>query len=124
METHSHLSAHLGASRAEVIKSRAELDAKGVDPEPQLARIMKDVRVLGMGETHIAPNPQRELGASAMADLKNAGATHLAIEMDQGRQAVLDKYMKTGELNPADLPEKLQTPDYVNMLESARARLV
>jgi len=98
----------------------SEINRFGQDPESTLKALMQNNRVLAIGESHQSPNPQRDLGAQAMADLKAAGATHLAIEAPMYVQPALDEYMRTGRLDPKVLPPLLRDEDYMNMLEAAR----
>ncbi|MBC7997227.1 MAG: hypothetical protein IAF58_04760, partial [Leptolyngbya sp.] len=97
-----------------------EINAVGKEPIATLASLMEKNRVLGIGESHESPNPQRDLGVAAMDSLKKAGATHLAIEAPMRIQPQLDAYMKTGKLSIDDLPPLLRSKDYMDILERAR----
>lgn len=97
-----------------------EINAEGKEPIATLASLMEKNRILGIGESHETPNPQRDLGAAAMDSLKKAGATHLAIEAPMRIQPQLDAFMKTGKLNMEDLPPLLRDKDYMDILERAR----
>lgn len=109
-----------GATRENLEKVREEIRTNNLDPRAAVSGLMKDVRVLGLGESHLGDNPQREFGAEIMKDLAQNGATHLAIEMDDYKQPVLDEFMKTGNLDVSKLPPLLQDADYVKMLHAAR----
>ena len=109
-----------GVSKEAAEKVRAEINQNGQDPSSLLPELMKKNRVVAIGETHESPNPERDLGALAMADLKKAGATHLAIEAPERIQPELNEYMRTGKLDPKVLPPLLRDNDYLKMLEAAR----
>jgi hypothetical protein len=110
-----------GTTRETAEKVRSEINEKGQDPAKVLPDLMRQNRVVAIGETHETPNPQRDLGAQEMADLKKSGATHLAIEAPASIQPQLDEYMRTGILDPNVLPPLLRDADYLKMLEAARA---
>lgn len=97
-----------------------EINQFGQDPQEVLQNLMKKNRVLAIGESHQSPNPQRDLVTQSMADLKTAGATHLAIEAPMRIQPALDEFMRTGKLDPKELPPLLRDADFMKMLEAAR----
>lgn len=114
-------------TRQELEGIRMEVDGARRDPAAALLEAMSRKRILAMGEAHGSPSPQRELGAALMPRLKEAGATHLALELPTSEQEKLDRFMETG--NPDDLPRDAlydwqrggkRRDDYVAMLRSAR----
>ncbi|HMO22880.1 MAG TPA: hypothetical protein PKC98_18105, partial [Candidatus Melainabacteria bacterium] len=58
-----------GATRENLEKVREEIRTNNLDPRTAVSGLMKDVRVLGLGESHLGNNPQREFGAEIMKDL-------------------------------------------------------
>lgn len=102
-------------------KVRREIRTNNLEPEEVVPALMRDVRVLGLGETHYPDNPQREFGTKMMPELAKNGATHLAIEVDSYKQPILDEFMKTGQLDIKELPPLLRDPEFMKMLSSARA---
>lgn len=98
-----------------------EINSHGRDPRPALIEIMKNHRVLGIGEMHETPNSQRNLGSEIMEDLRRAGATHLAIEAPAFIQPYLDRFIETGDLNIAALPPLLRNDDFIKILKAARS---
>lgn len=109
-----------GATKEGLEKIRDEIRTNNLDPEKVLPSLMKDVRVLGLGETHDWDNPQRQFGTKMMPELAKNGATHLAIEVDSDKQPIFDEFMKTGKLDMKDLPALLQDEEFVKMLNAAR----
>lgn len=97
-----------------------EINKYGEEPSGAARSLMEKNRVLAMGEAHLSPNPQRDFGTQIMPELKKAGATHLAIEAPESIQPALDQYLKTGQLDPKQLPPLLRDQDYLDMLEAAR----
>ncbi|HEY9679117.1 MAG TPA: hypothetical protein V6C76_13995 [Drouetiella sp.] len=120
-KTQQLLEGKYGVSRETADQARGEINKAGQDPTKVVSDAMKDNRVVAFGESHESPNPQRDFLAQSMADLKKAGATHLAIEAPNTIQPALDEYMKTGKLDPSVLPGDWNSPDCLKILESARA---
>lgn len=101
-------------------KVLGDINKFGEDPKQAVTDLVRNNRVVGLGESHVSPNDQREFNAHIMPELKKAGATHLAIEAPANSQPALDEYMRTGKLDPKDLPPLLRDQDYLNQLEAAR----
>lgn len=99
---------------------RRELNQHGVTPESLLPNLMRDNRVLALGEGHTNNEPQEKMLIKTMADLKAAGATHLALEISDDHQPALEKFMATGELDPSLPASVTQNPVYVEMMKAAR----
>jgi hypothetical protein len=97
-----------------------EINKYGEDPTIIIPELMRNNRIVAFGEFHFANNPPRDFGAAIMPKLKEAGATHLAIEAPTRIQSALNKYMNTGLLDPTVLPPLLRHKEYLNLLESAR----
>lgn len=97
-----------------------EINRHGQKPAEALFEIMAQNRVLGIGEIHLSPNSQRNLGSEIMSGLKKAGATHFAIEAPAFIQPYLDRFTETGELNILALPPALRSNDFINILKAAR----
>lgn len=110
----------LGKTKEELEAIRREINEHGRSPADALVDSMKKSRVLAIGETHVTPNEQRNLGKELIPKLQAAGATHLALEIPKDTQPVLDEYMKTGKLDKSKLPVLLRDDDYLAMLEAAR----
>jgi len=110
----------LGTSREELERVREEIRQHGKEPRQAVIDLIRQNRVLALGETHLSPNPQRDFGASIIKDLKDAGATHLAIEADKQLQPILDEFMRTGNLDIKALPFGLRDPDFISLLNNAR----
>ncbi len=111
---------HLGKSREELIELKKEINQKGRNPNEHAIDLMKNHRVLGLGEMHTSPNPMRDFGKSIIADLKKAGATHLALEIPIDVQGELDNFMKTGKIDKTKLPALLRDDDFMGILDEAR----
>src|SRR5262249_23082942 len=92
----------------------------GHDPATEMSELMSKNRVLALGESHGDNNQMREFGAKIMPQLKEAGATHLALELPESAQPALNKFMETGILDRSILPPLLNSDDYIAMLNSAR----
>jgi hypothetical protein len=89
-----------------------ELNEHGQEPEQLIVDAMKKCRVLGLGESHIW---SANLGmiTSAVNKLKDAGATHFAVEL---RQSEVDEILRTGK-DPGLHHNK---EEYVAMMLAAR----
>lgn len=86
-----------------IAAARQDINTHGTDPVDGLSRLMRENRILGLGEHHnVGPNAQRQFGAAMMPLLKEAGATHLALEIDIRNQSILDRFARTGEFTPLD----------------------
>lgn len=110
----SHKSAqHLKDIRQEIIDN-------GEEPVDALVSAMKENRILAIGEGHYEIEPQRDLGAKIIPLLKEAGATHLAIEVPENIQSYINEYEKTGKLAVEKLPCLLQSDNYIRILDAAR----
>lgn len=107
-------------SEQENLSILREINRHGQKPAEALFEIMAQNRVLGIGETHVSPNSQRNLGAEIMRGLKRAGATHFAIEAPAFIQPYLDRFVETGELNVSALPPALRSDDFIKILKAAR----
>jgi len=72
--------------------------AAGQEPSDILAQIGQDeeVRVVGFGETHFDP-PMQDFTVDAIKQLAEQGFTHLALEMDEGFQPAIDRFMEDGD---------------------------
>ena len=97
-----------------------EVNQHGSDPVQMAVQAMRNSRVLGLGELHDGQSSQREFGGTVMAQLRQAGATHLAVEIPSNQQAMIDRFMQTGEINRSDLPFFLAHDNFVSMLRAAR----
>jgi uncharacterized protein YeaO (DUF488 family) len=101
--------------RAENKPFTDEIAAHGKDAPTALADAVRQNRVVMIGETHEEENPHRAFGATIMQGLKDAGATHLAVELTPDE---LREFTETGDM--AKLPPGLRTQSYVDMLKAAR----
>ncbi len=84
-----------GRDANELLAIKKEINAYGRNPEEMLVEAMKGNRVLAIGEHHV-DSSHRQLGAKMMPKLKQAGATHLALEVPAELQPALDAFMLTG----------------------------
>jgi hypothetical protein len=110
----------VNVSKETAEKVLREINVHGEQPEIVLKDLMAKNRVLAVGESHQTPNPQRDLVAQNMSALKEAGATHLAVEMPTNIQPILDDFFYSGQLDLDKLPNLIQTQDYLNLLQAAR----
>lgn len=101
-------------------KVLGEINLYGEPPETVIKDLMAKNRVLAVGESHQTPNPQRDLIAQNMSALKEAGATHLAVEIPTSTQTILDQFQSTGKLDLESLPNMLRDQAYLQMLQAAR----
>ncbi len=103
---------------------KKDINKNGKDPAQALVDAMKDSRVLAIGEQHVpSPNALRKMIAETIPKLKAAGATHLALEMPPSYQEYLDRFMKDGKFDEADLkkmPKPFHDKDYIAVLKAAR----
>ncbi len=113
---------------------RREIGRYGTDPKSWLVAAMEKNRVLTIGEGHVyaGTSGHHELGRSLMGALKDAGATHLAVELPFSRQDLLDHFSRTGSVDESLLKSSkvtneyistrkfLQSPDLMNVLTAAR----
>jgi hypothetical protein len=103
---------------------RSDISAHGKEPIAVLTELMRQNRVLGLGEKHASPNPQRDFGAEVFPKLKEAGATHLAVEIHSSHQHILDRFQRGMPFTKADgdaIPGLLKYKDFTAILESARS---
>jgi len=111
----------MGIKTENAEKALKEINEFGQKPESVLPKLMLETRVLGLGEMHSFPNPQRELGSVVMKDLRDAGATHIAIEAGSDKQDMLNKFMEPGgKLDVGAMPTMLQDQPYINLLNAAK----
>ncbi len=109
-------------SEDRIEKVRSEIaNHSNNDVAKLLCKALKENDILVFGETHRnEPNVLRELGAKLMPELRNAGATHIAIELDEKYQPLLDQFMKTGKM-PEKLGDVEVQDSYRDVLQAARA---
>lgn len=110
----------LKKTKDQLIQVKMEINEKGRDPAAMVSDLMKNNRVVGLGEMHLGDNPMRRFGKEVIPQLKAAGATHLAIEVSDSLQPVIDKFMKTGQLDESKLPPGLRHEEYIDILKAAR----
>lgn len=90
---------------------------KGQNPSEGLTRLMKDNKIILLGEQHDA-NPHRNAGDDYVRALAKGGATHIAIEADPHEQELIDNFMKTGDTS--QLLGWMQSSEYLDILRAAR----
>jgi hypothetical protein len=94
-------------------------EASTADIQSTICKQIDNSDVVIFGETHVdKPNFLRLLGTELMPKLKQAGATHFAIELDTNRQFQIQQFMATGEL-PKDLEERW-SDSYKRLVQAAR----
>jgi uncharacterized iron-regulated protein len=99
---------------------RSEVNDLAEPPLTFLARMAKHNRLLGFGEGHVE-GPERAFGAAMIRPLKDAGVTHLAVEMPQAFQKQLLAYVETGNRSTlTSMPYWLKGTEYVRMLDAAK----
>lgn len=76
---------------------KSDIETHGQKADFWLAERMKKSQVLAVGEEHtyLRKNDSREFLTKHMSDLKNAGATHLAIEFPSEHQKMLDHFVES-----------------------------
>lgn len=91
---------------------KRELNEHGKEPQDVIVDAMKKARVIGLGESHIW---SANLGTitDSVAKLKEAGATHFAVELSQKE---VDEILKTGK----DSGNHFNKEEYVAMILAAR----
>lgn len=101
---------------------RTELKDKSKDAGEALVDAVKKNRIVGIGEQHTPINPLRDFVRELMPKLKEAGATHLAIEADYRCQPVIDEFMRTGKLDLSKLDGilNMKQESFVKLLTAAR----
>jgi hypothetical protein len=112
----------LGQTRQSIEAIRQDINSYGEDPLDVAQRAMREHRVLGLGEWHWSPNPFRVFGAEVMPRLREAGATHLALEIAATSQPLLAAFAASGDIDRFELPYMLRDVDYVNILKAARSQ--
>jgi hypothetical protein len=113
--------------------------ANGKEPKAALVEALSSNRILAIGEEHTGPgerNPQRDLTAHSMAELKKAGATHLAVELPASKEmkAVIAEFNRDPSMTVQQLKEKMlgaldekankesaKAESFLKVLEAARA---
>lgn len=110
----------VGAAKSpeRVAEWKAEINRVGVDPHSAIVDAMKSNRVVGLGETHFPGNPWRSYGKDLIPDLKQAGATHLAVEIPESWQPQIDNYLRTGRLPLTVIP--LLGHEHFGIMSAAR----
>ncbi len=110
----------IGSSSAELAAVRDEVSEHAKAPLPFLTDALKNNRILAFGESHFAGR-HRAIGATLMPSLRTSGATHLALEIPEGSQSILDKFVESGTSTALKgIPEGLIDTDYFLMLRNAR----
>gem|GEM_PF-3575038 len=107
----------------QIMAVRSDINTYAQDPSVVLPDLMRNNRILGIGEKHHEFNPQRDFVAGIMPQLRAAGATHMAVEMDARYQPILDRFARTGQLQAADrqaVRGLLNDRSYLQLLSSAR----
>ncbi|MBI3924608.1 MAG: hypothetical protein HY319_03635 [Armatimonadetes bacterium] len=110
----------IGVSAEQTDRVREELNRNAIDPRTNVLEAMSRNRVLGIGESHIDPNPERDFLRQMLPALRKAGATHLAVEMPAQTQPLLDEFSRTGKIDRNRLPSGLRPDDYMDVLNQAR----
>lgn len=110
--------------KTKIAELKKEINKTGKDPATVVVEAVKDNKVVMLGEQHVpSPNGLRKMIAETIPKMKEAGATHFAIEWPAKYQDILDRFMKTGEFTKEDmekLPKPFFDPDYVEVLKAAR----
>lgn len=94
------------------------IEQHGEPPAAALTRLMRDHRVVVVGERR-SDNPHRRRGAEYILSLAEGGATHLAVEADVRDQGRIDTFMRTGDVSL--LPWWMQVDAWLANLHAARA---
>ncbi len=110
----------LKKTEKELLEVKKEINKFGKDPKESVVDLMKKNRFLGLGESHLSPNPMRDFGAEIIPELKKAGATHFAIEAGLDTQAAIDEFVRTGKLDRTKLPALARSDDYEKILKAAK----
>lgn len=92
-----------------------EIDKHGKPVKDVLTEAMKENDVLIIGERHTEKSPLRELTTEMIGDLKQAGATHFAVEMTPKQ---LQSYLKDGDMK--HLPGGLRHQDFVDLISKVQ----
>ncbi len=108
------------AVRTQLESIRREINQYGTDPADAIVDAMRRNRVLVFGEHHSPDNPPRQLLMSSFRRLREAGATHVAIEASVSLQEHLDQFNNGADIERNRLPRLLRTDSYVATLEAAR----
>jgi hypothetical protein len=90
------------------------------DASQTLVDVVHGHKITMYGEGHLPENPHRKLLIETLPKLKEAGATHLAIELEQEYQPLLDEFMETGKIDVKKLPGKWGKEETLSMLNAAR----
>lgn len=93
-----------------------ELKGAAEDPAKHFSDALRKNRVLMLGEQHSESPRMQKFTADSIKELRQAGATHLALEVSPD---ALARYDKSKNLN--DLPEAFRTRDFAAMIEQAKA---
>ena len=98
------------------------------DPEKAILDAVKNNRIVGLGELHRTPNGLRTLVETMAKKLKEAGITHLAVEVNQKHQALLDRVCKGDKqamqewqqkFAEGELHARVDLPNWVAMVQAA-----
>ncbi len=114
------------ASPEQIEKVKGEINRLGKDPHEAVLDATKDKknRVIGLGEWHSTPNGLRTLAQTMMGDFKKEGITHLAVEVQDKDQNMLDRLAK-GEKAAGEELKKIYGnlgEDWVRMISEAAAK--
>ena len=98
-------------SDRELSQIKHDLRTLGKQPGDELVHVLKESRVLAIGEEHHEADTLRESVAHLMRNLKSAGATHLLLEMPKSNLQALNKFLASGVDDPSD-PHVYHHPDF------------
>ncbi|HMP50990.1 MAG TPA: hypothetical protein PKD05_05490 [Candidatus Melainabacteria bacterium] len=101
-------------------KVREDINRLGKNPADMAIELMNGHRVLGMGEYHEGESHHRAVGIEAIGRLKEAGATHLAVEMPSDLRPLYEQFARTGEIPEGMLTGYWNTEDFRKLVSEAR----
>lgn len=95
-------------------EAKSEIKRYGTDPRTWLVESMQQNQVLALGESHVydGVSEHHRLGGAMMQELKEAGATHLAVELASNHQDLLDRFVATGQMDLSLLDSSKGTEEY------------
>lgn len=102
-DTRQYLSERYQMTPEQVDTAVREINQNAENPRDVMTRLMRENRVLSVGEQHRGDVSIRDLGIRTFADLRAAGATHLAVELPANIQPIINDFMQTGDISNLNL---------------------
>lgn len=115
-----------GVTAEQLERAGNRLNQVGQEPRQMILEAVRNSRVTAIGETHTQPNGLQRDGAQLIPEMKRAGLTHLAVEINKDQQGLLDDFLK-GKITRDQFKQKFfgsadtngQGDDWLQMAKAA-----